>query len=87
VSSLFNLRARLAKLEAARPSPTRRFIVVVGEPDQGDRALLAALPGEVMLVSSGVCRDPLDEGPRRPVVFEQVADGRWLAADPQALAA
>jgi hypothetical protein len=81
-----SLRARVLKLEAQRPSPVRRFIVVVGEPDF-DRAVIAGLPGEVTVVSSGVCRDPLDEGPRRPVVFEQVADGRWLAADPQALAA
>jgi hypothetical protein len=81
-----SLRARLAKLEAARPSPVRRFIVVAGEPAQVDRALLAALPGEVTVVSTGVPRDPLDEGPRAPTVWEQVG-AVWVLADPLGLAA
>jgi hypothetical protein len=76
-----SLRARIQRLEAALPSPTRRFIVVVGAPDQVDRALLAALPGEVTVVSTGVPRDPLDEGPRAPTVWEEAADGRWFLAD------
>jgi hypothetical protein len=81
-----SLRARIQRLEAALPSPTRRFIVVVGAPDQVDRALLAALPGEVTVVSTGVPRDPLDEGPRAPTVWEQVG-AVWLLADPLGLAA
>jgi hypothetical protein len=76
-----SLRARIQRLEAALPSPTRRFIVVVGAPDQVDRALLAALPGEVTVVSTGVPRVPLDEGPRAPTVWEEAADGRWFLAD------
>jgi hypothetical protein len=81
-----SLRARLAKLEARQPPATRSFIVVVGEPDF-DRAVIAGLPGEVTVISSGVCRDPLDTGARQRVVYEQAADGRWLATDPQDLAA
>jgi hypothetical protein len=86
---LSTLRARLAKLEAARPSPVRKFIVCAGTLDQIPAALVAALEarGEVVIVTSGVCRDPLDEGPRQPVVYEQVADGRWLAAGDESLAA
>jgi hypothetical protein len=83
---LSTLRARLARLEAQQPSPVRRFIVVAGEPDQVDRALLAALPGEVTLVTSGVCRDPLDTGSRQPVMWEQVG-AAWVLTDAQALAA
>jgi hypothetical protein len=76
-----SLRARLAKLEAARPSPTRRFIVVAGEPDQIGPALVAALEarGVVTLVTSGVCRDPLDEGAPEPAVYELVG-GAWIPA-------
>jgi hypothetical protein len=69
MNGLSTLRARLARLEAAQPSPVRRFIVVVGEPDF-DRAAIAGLPGEVTVVTTGVPRDPLDEEPRRPVVYE-----------------
>jgi hypothetical protein len=85
-----SLRARLAKLEAARPSPVRRFIVVAGTPDQIPGALVAALEGlgEVTVVTSGVPRDPLDpdEGPRLPAVHEQVG-GAWVAVDDTAIAA
>jgi alkanesulfonate monooxygenase SsuD/methylene tetrahydromethanopterin reductase-like flavin-dependent oxidoreductase (luciferase family) len=85
--TLATLRARLAKLEARAPSPVRRFIVVAGTPDQIAPALVAALEakGEVVLLTSGVPRDPLDEGPRQPVVYEQVG-GAWISAD-EALAA
>jgi hypothetical protein len=78
------LRARLAKLEAARPSPVRRFIVVAGEPDQIGPALVAALEarGELTILSTGV---PSAE-PQPPVVYEQVG-AAWVLADPQALAA
>jgi hypothetical protein len=77
-----SLRARLAKLEAARPSPVRRFIVVAGTPDQIPGALVAALEGlgEVTVVTSGVPRDPLDEGAPVPVVYELVGDA-WLLAE------
>ena len=78
-----SLRARIQRLEAALPSPTRRFIVVVGAPDQVDRALLAALPGEVTIVSTGVPHAEL----RPPTVWEMAGDGHWFLLDPQGLAA
>jgi hypothetical protein len=83
-----SLRARLARLEAARPSPVRRFIVGAGTPDQIPGALVAALEalGEVTVLTTGVCRDPLDTDARRPVVYEQVGPA-WLAVDDPALAA
>jgi hypothetical protein len=83
------LRARVLKLEAGEPSPVRKFIVVVRTTDKLDRPLLAALEakGEVLTVSTGVPRDLLDAGPPSPVVYEQAADGRWIVAEPEALAA
>ena len=83
---LSTLRARVLKLEAARPAG-RKFIVCAGTRDQITPALVAALEakGEVVLLTTGVCRDPLDTGPRRPVVYEQVG-GAWISAD-EALAA
>jgi hypothetical protein len=87
MTPISTLRARLARLEAERPSPVRRFIVVAGTRDQIGSALVAVLEakGEVTIVTTGVCRDPLDTGPRRPVVYEQLG-GAWIAAD-EALAA
>jgi hypothetical protein len=84
-----SLRARVARLEAQQPPATRAFLICAGTPDQIPAALVAALEakGEVLLLTSGVCRDPLDTGAWQPVVYEQVVDGRWLATDPQALAA
>ena len=83
-----SLRARLAKLEARAPSPVRRFIVVVGTADQIDRGQVAALEalGEVVLLTSGVPRDPLDEEAPVPAVYELVG-GAWVAVDDVALAA
>jgi hypothetical protein len=77
-----SLRARLAKLEAARPSPVRRFIVVAGEPDQIGPALVAALEarGELTILTTGVPRDPLDDGAPVPAVYEYIG-GAWIAAD------
>jgi hypothetical protein len=78
-----SLRARVLKLEARQPPATRAFIVVVGVPDQVDRALLAALPGEVTIVSTGVPHAEL----RPPTVWEMAGDGPWFLLDPQGLAA
>jgi hypothetical protein len=77
-----SLRARLLKLEAARPSPVRRFMVCAGTRDRIAPALIAALEvlGEVTVVTSGVPRDPLDEGAPVPVVYELVGDA-WLLAE------
>jgi hypothetical protein len=58
-----SLRARLAKLEAARPSTTRKFIVCAGLEEEVDRARIAALEAEgaeVTVILTGVPRDPLD---------------------------
>ena len=56
---------------------------MVGAPDQVDRALLAALPGEVTVVSTGVPHAEL----RPPTVWEMAGDGHWFLLDPQGLAA
>ena len=54
---LSTLRARIQRLEAARPSPERRFIVVAGLEEELDRqAMAAALPGEVTVILTGVPR-------------------------------
>jgi hypothetical protein len=89
MSGLLTLRARLARLEAREPSPVRRFIVVVRAPDQAAAGLVEALEalGEVVTISTGVPRDPLDGETPAPVVWELAADGRWLAAKPEGLAA
>jgi hypothetical protein len=83
-----SLRARLLKLEAARPSPVRRFMVCAGTRDRIAPALIAALEvlGEVTVVTSGVPRDPLDEEAPVPAVHELVG-GAWVAVDDTALAA
>jgi hypothetical protein len=77
-----SLRARVARLEAARPSPERRFIVVAGVEEELDRAVLAALPGQAMTLLTGVPHAEL----RPPTIWELAPDGRWLLAE-QALAA
>jgi hypothetical protein len=85
-----SLRARILKLEARQPPATRAFIVVAGTRDQIPGALVAALEGlgELVIVTTGVPRDPLDpdEGPRLPAVHEQVG-GAWVAVDDTAIAA
>jgi hypothetical protein len=72
-----SLRARVARLEAARPSPERRFIVVAGVKEELDRAVLAALPGETMTLLTGVPHAEL----RPPTIWELAPDGRWLLAE------
>jgi hypothetical protein len=72
-----SLRARLAKLEAARPSPMRKFIVVAGLEEELDRAVLAALPGDVMILATGVPHAEL----RPPTLWEEAGAGRWFLAD------
>jgi hypothetical protein len=74
-----SLRARVARLEAARPSPERRFIVVAGVKEELDRAVLAALPGETMTLLTGVPHAEL----RPPTIWELATDGHWFLADPQ----
>jgi hypothetical protein len=86
MSGLFSLRARVMKLEAQR-STERAFIIVCSLPEDVDPATLACLPGAVTLVSTGVPRDPLDEGRRAPTVWEIAGDGHWFLLDPQDLAA
>ena len=83
-----SLRARIQKLEARQPPATRAFIVCAGTPDQIPASLVAALEakGEVTVVTSGVPRDPLDEGAPVPAVYELAAGG-WVAVDDTALAA
>jgi hypothetical protein len=83
-----SLRARILKLEARQPPATRAFIVCAGTPDQVPAALVAALEGlgEVTVVTSGVPRDPLDEGAPVPAVHELVV-GAWVAVADTALAA
>ena len=85
-----SLRARILKLEARQPPATRAFIVCAGTRDQIPGALVAALEGlgELVIVTTGVPRDPLDpdEGPRLPAVHEQVG-GAWVAVDDTAIAA
>jgi hypothetical protein len=78
-----SLRARLAKLEAARPSPTRKFIIVAGVEEELDRAAIEALPGQTTVILSGVPHAEL----QAPTIWEMAPDGRWLAADPRDLAA
>ena len=78
-----SLRARILKLEAARPSPVRRFIIVAGLEAEVDRMAVAILPGEVTVILTGVPHAEL----RPPTVWEMLADGRWLAADLLDLAA
>ena len=90
MTPISTLRTRVLKLEVERPSPVRRFIVVAGTRDQIPGALVAALEGlgELVIVTTGVPRDPLDpdEGPRLPAVHEQVG-GAWVAVDDTAIAA
>jgi len=60
---LSTLRARLAKLEAAR-LPPRQVLVVAASPDRVDWQQIAELEGEgaqVVIVTTGVCRNP--DGP------------------------
>jgi hypothetical protein len=71
------LRARLARLEAERSSPVRKFIVVAGLEEELDRAVLAVLPGETMVLLSGIPHAEL----QAPTIWELVPDGRWLLAD------
>jgi hypothetical protein len=83
---LSTLRARLAKLEAARPSTTRKFIVCAGLEEEVDRARIAALEAAgaaVVVILSGVPHAEL----RPPVVHEETPDGRWVVVDEQDLAA
>jgi hypothetical protein len=79
---LSTLRARIQRLEAARPLSERRFIVVAGVEEELDRAVLAALPGQAMTLLTGVPHAEL----RPPTIWELAPDGRWLLAE-QALAA
>jgi hypothetical protein len=76
-----SLRARILKLEARQPPAVRAFLICAGTPDQVPAALVAALEtrGVVTLVTSGVCRDPLDEGAPGPAVYEFVG-GAWIPA-------
>jgi hypothetical protein len=80
---LSTLRARIQRLEAARPSPERRFIVVAGLEEDLDRDAIARLPGQAMTLLTGVPHAKL----RPPTLWEEAADGRWLVTDPQDLAA
>lgn len=62
MNGLLSLRARLAKLEAAR-LPPRQVIVAAGTRDLVDWPRVAALEAagfEVVVVLTGVVRDPLD---------------------------
>jgi hypothetical protein len=79
---LSTLRARIQRLEAARPSPERRFIVVAGLEEELDRDAIARLPGQAMTLLTGVPHAEL----RPPTIWELAPDGRWLLAE-QALAA
>jgi len=79
---LSTLRARIQRLEAARPLSERRFIVVAGVEEELDRAVLAALPGQAMTLLTGVPHAEL----RPPTIWELAPDGRWFLAE-QALAA
>jgi hypothetical protein len=81
VSGLLSLRARLVRLEAERPT-TRRFIVVAGVEEELDREAIAALPGETLVILSGVPHAEL----RPQTVWEVAADGTWHLAG-EALAA
>jgi hypothetical protein len=76
------LRARLARLEAERSSPVRKFIVVAGLEEELDGAVLAVLPGQVTVILTGVPHAEL----RLPTIWEMTLDGRWLLAG-EALAA
>jgi hypothetical protein len=77
-----SLRARVLKLEAERPAPVRRFIVVAGLEEELDGAVLAVLPGQVTVILTGVPHAEL----RLPTIWEMTLDGRWLLAG-EALAA
>jgi hypothetical protein len=79
---LSTLRARIQRLEAARPSPERRFIVVAGLEEELDRDAIARLPGQAMTLLTGVPHAEL----RPPTIWELAPDGRWFLAE-QALAA
>jgi uncharacterized protein YbjT (DUF2867 family) len=72
-----SLRARILKLEAARPSPVRRFIIVAGLEAEVDRMAVAILPGEVTVILTGVPHAEL----RPPTIWELAPDGRWLLAE------
>ena len=74
-----SLRARILKLEAARPSPVRRFIIVAGLEADVDRMAVAILPGEVTVILTGVPHAEL----RPPTIWELATDGHWFLADPQ----
>ena len=66
-----SLRARLAKLEAAR-LPPRQVLVVAASPDRVDWQRIAELEGEgaqVVIVTTGVSRNP-DEAEGGMVVRE-----------------
>jgi hypothetical protein len=81
VSGLLSLRARLVRLEAGQPT-VRRFIVVAGVEAELDREAIAALPGETLIVTTGVPHPEL----RPQTVWEIGADGHWRLAG-EALAA
>jgi hypothetical protein len=77
MTPLSTLRARVLKLEAERPSPLRRFIVVAGLEEELDRAGIAALPGQTMVLLTGVPHAELQP----PTIWELAADGRWFLAE------
>jgi uncharacterized protein YbjT (DUF2867 family) len=70
-----SLRARVQRLEAARPTE-RAFIVVAGVEEELDRQMIAALPGEATVILSGVPHAEL----RPPTIWELAADGHWFLA-------
>jgi hypothetical protein len=72
-----SLRARVARLEAARPSPERRFIVVAGLEEELDRDAIARLPGQATALLTGVPHAEL----RPPTIWEMATDGRWFLAE------
>jgi hypothetical protein len=77
-----SLRARVLKLEACQPRPTRTFIVCAGLEGELDRAAIATLPGQATVLLTGVPHAEL----RAPTVWELAPDGHWFLAE-QALAA
>jgi hypothetical protein len=76
VSGLLSLRARLVRLEAEQPT-VRRFIVVAGVEAEVDHTAVEALPGEVLVVLSGVPHAEL----RPQTVWEVGSDGTWRLAE------